>query len=39
MRRPSPDKIADEAVISVDHPCVGSDGEGNPSNEFIGVVS
>jgi hypothetical protein len=39
MRCPAPDKVANQTVTSIENPGVDSDGEGNPSNEFIRVGS
>src|SRR5207253_2863112 len=39
MGCPAPDEVANEAVISVDHPGVGRNGETNPPYEFIRVGS
>ena len=39
MGRPAPDEVANEAVIAVDHPCLGGNRAGDPSNEFIGIGS
>ena len=35
----APDEVADESVTAIENPGVGSNGETNPSNEFIRVGS
>ena len=37
MCRPAPDEVANEAIISIDHPGIDSNRVGDPSIEFIGV--